>query len=204
MCYITTSCFAGLLLTLQNENFHLFATYESSVWVALWCQRIIFTSSVMFILSISNPEIFSISQTLLVNIAFCLLGFSELYIDIFDSLLLNIAALSYYGIFHFFSLLLCLWWGSKLWRSSTSWNTSNNTSAFYLAVFIFYIISALISLLIVTFHFFHTLYFKSSLLLPIYVSGMMNIIISIIPGRIVRLEALNSKDHIIATKQADV
>ena len=94
MCYITASCFAGLLLTLQNENFHLFATYESSVWVALWCQRIIFTSSVMFILSISNPEIFSISQTLLVNIAFCLLGFSELYIDIFDSLLLNIAALS--------------------------------------------------------------------------------------------------------------
>ena len=41
-CYIIPTCLIGLHYSLQSNTFHIYDTFETSVWVALWFQRILF------------------------------------------------------------------------------------------------------------------------------------------------------------------
>ena len=204
--YAIVTCFVGFYISLQNEHFHLFANYETSVWVALWCQRIIFISTAMFFLSYANPEIYGFYSTLSINVMFCLVAFSELYVDIIDRPLLYTIVQVYFYLFQCVSILFCVYWSFKLCKiSKLNWNTSNSTGFLYLSLYMTFILWVVCFTLL---SFFLSKDFLNSNIylacFPVYSYIAVNILMTVIPGRIARQDAITSKDNIILTKKAYV
>ena len=70
--YAITAFMVGMQFALQYDYLHAFVYYESSFWFAMWCQRIVLMSALMFFVSISdtNPDtkLATFRNTMIINI----------------------------------------------------------------------------------------------------------------------------------------
>ena len=82
--YITLSFIFASHLYLQKDCIYFYDSYDTNMWVLLWCYRIAFMSTIMFILSVSNPDVFSVRLTLFFNVFACFTGFVQLYTDLVE------------------------------------------------------------------------------------------------------------------------
>ena len=215
--YVIITFLVGFHLSFQCCFFSIFETNETCLWFSIWCQRLTFTSMIMFVLSRTNTEIFAVQLTVSVNACFCIFGCIQMYTNLCHSsyFIEIVTELSFY-IWDIISVIVSMWWGYQLLICKTNSSTLSDyqTSIFYLILFTSRVF---ISMIVITF-----LYFNQYLLdttgqpiihlsndamkaiFPIFIYIFIHIIMAVIPGRIARSEVAIAKDNIILTKQAYV
>jgi hypothetical protein len=147
-------------------------------------------------------------MTILVSVLATINAFLQLCNDLLSSD--SISAVANMSIWAWVSLCIVLstWWSYKLWTQK-DWSVADYTSLLYLILFV------IVELVVVPV----TLACEAilcqmkpncigneliTILVPIYMYVIAMGIMTVIPGRIARYEAIISKDHIISTKQAYV
>ena len=208
--YAVTTFMVGLQYALQYDYLHAFIYYESSFWLAMWCQRIVLMSTLLFFVSISdtNPDtkLSTFRNTVIINIVGCVSTLLQVFDNIMnDESMIPVARLSSLALLG----LSCIMFSRQsyhLWKSQSSWDPLNYAQFLYVNLFLFQV--TLLPLIFTTLIGFSSTnkteneYIKKVLHIFTYV--VVTIIFTVIPGRIARQDALTSKDNIISTKQAYV
>ena len=215
-CYSLAAFMTGLQFVLKYDYFHVFSSYESSFWFGFWCFKIVVTSTLMFFVSITSSNSATFRKTAIVTIWGC----CGLLLQVFDNILkypsmTAVARLSTV-LWVVFCLILFIEHNCQMWKTRVTWSVSDYANFSYVNLVLFKVVFFGMSLLLGFFQYLSntTSYViiphgylsneMSSKILPAYIYVVITIILSIVPGRIAKYDAITSKDHIIATKQAYV
>ena len=198
----------GVQLALGYDYLHLPYEYVLSFRFAMGCLRITYISSFMFCLCIVNPAVFTAFQTLtfsIITVAFTVIKFFGPTSNDANVSLCN-TVISYIWFVSVF-VIICSWI-TKLWKLRKSWTVDDYTCIFYMFLLMITIASMYSNLIFIWMLGSGTLDIQDSkinnLVVPISLQTACAVFMSIIPGRIARIEAIVSKDNVIETKQAYV
>ena len=216
-CYAVTSIMVGLQFAWHYDYFQIFGSYESSFWFTLWCYRIVQISVTMFFVSLSDSSTSTFRKTLLITVWGCI----NTLLQIFDNFL------NYEPMISFSNISSILWMITsftlfarnifKLWKTRLTWSVLDYTQFVYVGLFLSTVVLGglvYFSFMLLKYISDHTNFVLLPMgyrensqiaeLIPIYLFVVTTMILTVIPGRIARQDAITSKDHIISTKQAYV
>ena len=195
----------ALVCALQKDYLGLFHDFEFSYLFAMWCIRFVWLSSMLYCLTVLKPSLFTNQGTSLISGYFCILGAIRFnFLHFGNKILAELClALLEYWLPLFF--IIMSWWFYKLWLCRKDWTVDDYSCLLYCLLILFLIAAPTLYGL----YFRHFTQISSSArpyskLFNNYVFTIANIIMSVIPGQIVKYNVIASKDHIIATKQAYV
>lgn len=209
-----TICISGLTIgviwSLFPLHFEGFKSLPAYYLFTVSCLRAILGISMWYLLNIANSDLFTFKQTLYLSL-YTSFGTSSQYIAImYDSVgsYNLISSIFSYGYLLSYLVIYCAWM-SKLFRTRDKWTNDNSKCLFYTIMSFFIVFSMYFNEIadIISMNEFANRFNNSGselLAIDTYAFAVTVILISIVPGRIARLEAIAAKDHIIETRKAYV
>ncbi len=203
-----TTLLVGLQVALGYDYFNLPVEYVISFRFALWSLIITSATCFLFCLSTANPTIFTVFQTAAFSFITTLYAFLKFISGTAASDSVHMSTLIVSYVWFIFIFVMIVYWVYQLWRLKKSWSIDDYTCIFYMFLLILTMSSMLSNLvyswvLNTSYYVVHSTH-PINLLVPIYLQTACAVLMSIVPGRIARIEAIISKDNVIETKQAYV
>jgi hypothetical protein len=196
--YAFSTFIFGFHIALQYDVSHIFQTYQVSFFFILWCYRIVVLSTTMFFISVADPTPSTAHKTQFLTIWACCNAYlvNLKYDSMSEFINILWAGWFLFGLFFFARHIYQIWKSqmtySHLITMITLIGLSIRGFLNLLSYFPEYIPMSPLD------------FKKMNILVAIYTYVVSTILCTVIPGRITRQEAINSKDRIISTKQAYV
>jgi hypothetical protein len=206
-CFALSTFILGLQITFRSDFLGFFSSYENCFHFTVWCYRISILSTTMFFISVADPSVITVIKTLILTIWACFNVY--LYNSAYNE---SIAIITDWSmlLFLLFSVYFLIKQTLDIWIARESNPHSLYVKSFTVIASLGLVIRFTLSTIEYVSH--NTNYIILSptylhndainLLLPKCAFVLLTILLTVIPGRIARQEAMTAKDHIIGTKLA--